>query len=605
MKKIIALILALLMVYALTVSVFASYGYGAAAGVKDEDFTAKLSAFSNKLYDLVSKGEDNFVMSPVSVFLALAMLHTIGSDEVRGEIESFTGMSSDDLGKAGALIDGLLARVAEGGTVYNEVGISDSVWVDENYADDLNDGALRELAKLYCEVFDTTFMDDTEWANEEIREYVKEKTHGKIDRDFGLSRETLVTLINTLYFKDIWNAHSDPLRKVAREFSVRDGVKTGDFLIGYYNLGKVAETEVSRYFYTSTYSGYKLKYIVPKDGYTLEDAMSRENLNEVNQRKDYGAYEEDGKIHHTRCIFPPFKIDSSAELKDVFKRNGIMTSAFKGFYSTLLPDEFLPVSDIFHDAMLDVNEKGIEGAAVTIVVMPLSAAPPVYDPNYYHNFTIDKNFGFLVTDPDDVILFSGQVTDPMPDMEASAEAEKEPVEGITELYDGSLSLEVKNDESFLADNVGALNFTLDISRVSERMRFFAVEDFPAEAVDNGDGTVSVRVTDMERVREKAAGDVLMRIILTPKAGAFLDAASDGGLISVSHSVEYASKENAPGMTLAKTGEEGSSGAQSGGLHNPPTGDPMAVYLAAAFIMTLAVGTGSALVLKKHLKRKDD
>jgi serine protease inhibitor len=59
--------------------------------------------------------------------------------------------------------------------------------------------------------------------------------------------------------------------------------------------------------------------------------------------------------------------------------------------------------------VLDVNKKGIEGAAVTIAIACASSIH--VNKKVYHDFTLDKNFGYILTDSNDVVLFEGQVTE--------------------------------------------------------------------------------------------------------------------------------------------------------------------------------------------------
>ena len=57
-----------------------------------------------------------------------------------------------------------------------------------------------------------------------------------------------------------------------------------------------------------------------------------------------------------------------------------------------------------------MDKKGIEGAAVTVIQMDgaTSAGPGEYE-RVYEDFIIDRAFGFIITDPYDVTLFSGVV----------------------------------------------------------------------------------------------------------------------------------------------------------------------------------------------------
>lgn len=63
---------------------------------------------------------------------------------------------------------------------------------------------------------------------------------------------------------------------------------------------------------------------------------------------------------------------------------------------------------IIHKTKLDVNKKGIEGAAVTIIANAGESAPSEEYTKIYSDFVIDQSFGFMLV-YDDTILFSGVV----------------------------------------------------------------------------------------------------------------------------------------------------------------------------------------------------
>lgn len=378
--------------------------------VKNESsFYKKLSAFSNKLYTLSSNDEkNNYTMSPVSVYMALSMLYSSGDAGVKADVKKLVGMNDSDIAETGKLFKKLNKKYDDGkGNIAAQLNLTNSIWFDKN--ETLNPDALSKFEKeLYCNAFSTPFKDDIKTANKEIREFIKKQTNGLIDKDFDLQPDTLLALINTLYFKDVWEDGID-LSTEKKEFKFSEGNKKIDFLIGHYNKGRVQETDNAEYFFTKTEHGYKIKFIKPKSGYTLSQAMSAKNLNKINKRTDY-KFKEGNTEHYTRCIFPSFKIESETPLKDILAGNGYLKNAFYEFNSPLT-EKPLCVSDIKHNTVIDVNKKGVEGAAVTIFAVKCASAL-VTTKRVNHDFTLNKNFGFIITDPNDVILFEGQVTNP-------------------------------------------------------------------------------------------------------------------------------------------------------------------------------------------------
>ncbi len=372
-------------------------------------FLRRLTAFSNKLYNMsAKKGTKNFTMSPVSVYMALSMLYYSGDDNVKNDIKELCNMTDSDFSESGNLFKKLNKQYKDyNGNVAAQLNLTNSIWFDKN--ETLLPEGLEKLEKeLYCDAFSTSFRDNNTAANKEIREFIKEKTNGLIDRDFNLTPETLMALINTLYFKDVW-ADGSELDTQKREFKADGKTKKIDFLEGRYSEGRVQETDTAEYFYAVTEHGYKIKFILPKNGCSLSEAMSPENLNKINNRTDY-KFKNGNTEHFTRCIFPSFKIESETPLKDILGENGYLKNAFYEF-SSPLTEKKLCVSDIKHNTVIDVNKKGVEGAAVTVIAMKCASAL-VTTKRVYHDFVLDKNFGFIVTDSSGVILFEGQVNEP-------------------------------------------------------------------------------------------------------------------------------------------------------------------------------------------------
>ncbi len=378
------------------------------ATLNDVDFLKKLSDFSNKLYEMSAEQENsNYTMSPVSVYMALSLLYYSGDDGVKSDIKDLTKMSDSDIEKTAQLFTSLICKRENNGQILSQLNLTNSIWLDKGQQFNIN--ALQQLSeKAYCDSYETPFSTYNQEANKAVREFVKEKTNGKIDKDFALNDDTLFALINTLYFKDIWS-FDEEVNTSYQNFKTPNGTKECEFIHREYLEGQIQSTPVCDYFYTTTYAGYKIKFILPKQGCTLKQAMSSENLSKVNDTKDYVFVDNNDTEHYTKCVFPAFKIESDTPLKDILQNNGALSNAFSNFTSNLI-DGNLYVSDIKHKTVLEVNKQGVEGAAVTIIATATSAAP--MRPQVYHTFTLDRSFGFIITDRADVVLFTGQVTNP-------------------------------------------------------------------------------------------------------------------------------------------------------------------------------------------------
>jgi serpin B len=107
--------------------------------------------------------------------------------------------------------------------------------------------------------------------------------------------------------------------------------------------------------------------------------------------------------------FPRFGTETKVELADVLATLG-MPTAFSGAadFSGITDEVSLYISDVIHQANIDVDEKGTEAAAATAVVMRATSAPA--EPVTLH---VDRPFMFALRDVETgAVLFLGRVTDP-------------------------------------------------------------------------------------------------------------------------------------------------------------------------------------------------
>jgi serpin B len=110
--------------------------------------------------------------------------------------------------------------------------------------------------------------------------------------------------------------------------------------------------------------------------------------------------------------FPKFTLKTKYSLPDMLGAMG-MPTAFTGNadFSGMDGTKNLLISDVIHQAFVDVNEEGTEAAAATAVVMKLAAAPA--NPEPVPVFRADHPFIFLIQDDETgAILFIGRVVNP-------------------------------------------------------------------------------------------------------------------------------------------------------------------------------------------------
>ncbi len=381
---------------------------------KTEKFAAVFSdaAFQEYAEGMFEKGK-NFAVSPVSVFMALSLAAESAADKTREEILSALDLSYTELSSDFQYLYSALNREYVSGVVR----LSNSVWVNEGTQ--VRQDCLDSLAeKFFCSSYSADFAGDNQAANDAVRSFVKEQTNGRIDKDFQLSADTYFALINALYLKDCWSTSGNDLSFTEKDytFTGEDGkTTTQKFLQGYYKIGRVVEKENFTAFYTATNAGFTIQFLLPKEGYSVSDVFTEENLAFVGQLENYNGYDAENKIRYeTRCLFPEFRASFDQDIIQILRSFGIekLFDPQACDLSSLMEKQNMENGNAYcyslqHVTELAVDKKGIEGAAVTVVAVGGESAEEYT--TVQEDFIVDRPFGFILSDRYGTTLFSGAV----------------------------------------------------------------------------------------------------------------------------------------------------------------------------------------------------
>ena len=371
------------------------------------DFSARLTSSVYKESDKKS----NLAMSPLAVYMSLAMLGECVGDDERAGIDKLLGTSYNTVYSSyKALFDDVVFDYKDDiGRERSHLAITNSIWLDKNV--DFNKDTVTRLANnYYCNSFATKFKDDNKGANRAIQKFVKKNTKGLIDGNFNLSEETIFALVSTLYLKDIWNEYGDdlPFGKDKYTFINRDGsTKETQLLESEYSTGNVQKLDNAMMFKVATRANMSIKFILPNRNVSIDEVMNSANIKNANSIKDYGAVDDVAKKKYfTRCYFPEFSGAIDSDLAGIIEREfGFkMPNTLKNLTTTPLDGG----GSILHRATLKVDKHGIEGASAVVLPGATSPGPDEYE-KVYQDFVVDRAFGFIVSDFQGHPIFTGVV----------------------------------------------------------------------------------------------------------------------------------------------------------------------------------------------------
>jgi len=368
------------------------------------------TAFAVDLYQREKGQGDNLFFSPYSISTALAM--TWGG--ARGQTEQemarvlhFT-LPQEDVHRA---FGGLTERCDEI-QKRNQISlnIANSLWCQRDYH--FTEAFLKVNRTYYrAEARLVDFVGSTDAARQEINAWVAKETQNKIQdllRPPFPSPLTTLVLCNAIYFKGKWATQFDPKKTGPAPFFVSAGrdvqVPTMSQKL------KLRSRDAGDFrLFALPYTGGDLSLVIllPKavDGLTaLERQLRADRLQKWLVALD-GAPESKAVVY-----LPRFKLNCRLELAKELAAMG-MPSAFvqhSADFSGMTGTRDLNISDVVHQAFVEVNEEGTEAAAATAVVMDRSSSvTPTPE------FRVDHPFVFLIREQQTgSIVFLGRVVDP-------------------------------------------------------------------------------------------------------------------------------------------------------------------------------------------------
>ncbi|XP_008835792.1 alpha-1-antichymotrypsin [Nannospalax galili] len=259
-------------------------------------------------------------------------------------------------------------------------------------------------ALFQAKAFTTDFQQPKE-AKKLINNYVKKETQGKIkDLISDLDPQTVMVLVNYIYFKGKWETPFDPRDTFKSVFylnkrrPVKVPVMSIEDLTTPYFRDEALSCSVVELRYKGNASAL---FILPDQG-RMKEVEASLNLETLRKWKDSLRPREINELY-----LPKFSISGDYSLGNILSQLGIReVFSTQADLSGITGAKNLKVSQVVHKAVLDVAETGTEAAAATGVrIVAVSAK---LDP-----LIVNLNRPFLlIIFNENTTIFMGKVTDP-------------------------------------------------------------------------------------------------------------------------------------------------------------------------------------------------
>lgn len=383
-------------------------------------FKNKMRAFAGDfseayIYQEFVPGE-NIAISPLSLELCLGLAISSSSGETRNELLRALNLDYQTLHSYYRLyIDELSFEYLD---KYKEpeskLLLTNSLWVNDDIS--LKENGLKHLINdRYCYAYAVDFKNDNRKSNHAINRFFRDQTDGFLSPQFDFSKDALLSLFNTIYLKDIWTTGKDGLSEAdgAYKFTNIDGnVSKQKLLQGQYFPGKVIETAAFSSFYTQSNKGIKIYFVKANSIQDFTNLSPRAVVDYVLGSESLVTKDDNKKeIYETNCVFPEIFVNSNISLKKVLSNKLGINRLFDSNRCDLskLTSSSVFCEDIKQNVKLIIDKDGIEGSAVSSLTPNDVVVPEGY--NLVKNtFVVDETFGYMITNSNNDILFTGIIT---------------------------------------------------------------------------------------------------------------------------------------------------------------------------------------------------
>ncbi len=365
------------------------------------------SRFAFKLFREVNEQDagKNIFISPLSVGMALGMTYNGAAGSTRAamrETLELQDMTIEEVNQAYhsliELLKDLDPRV--------EFLLANSIW----YRNTMSfEQAFLDLNTQFFDAEVSALDFNSPSAASTINDWVRQSTSGRIEEiiDSPISAETIMFLINAIYFKADWASQFDKSRTRSEPFFLADGSQTTAQMMSHEDeipIHYMHDWDNDIQVVDLPYGGlaYSMTIVLPGSPQGVDSLIER--MTHTQWTTWVAALDSTTR----KVSMPKFRLEYELAMNDVLKSLG-MSIAFSpdsADFTNLYAPGNVFISKVKHKTFVEVDEEGTEAAAVTSVEIGVTSAGP-------QPIVIDRPFVFAIRENHSgTILFVGKILDP-------------------------------------------------------------------------------------------------------------------------------------------------------------------------------------------------
>ncbi|MDD2289878.1 MAG: serpin family protein [Bacteroidales bacterium] len=369
----------------------------------EQAISTEVNRFAFDLFGQIATEDENFFISPLSASLALSMTANGTAGATADEMKKILGFEDFSYKDMNGFFRTMTRELTEADRL-TEIGIANSIWIREGFP-------VRDSFKQLVRTWYLAMIEELDFSSplalETINNWCADQTKGKIDKIIDeIPPQMLMYLINALYFKGTWTKSFDQTLSYRADFYPDQGAsQLVDYMIQTETF-PYTETEYAR-LAELPYGNqaFSMVLVLPKPGNHTDRVIKEE----MNLQTWKGIVEKMKQSDRKLTIsMPKFKYEYEKDLIPTLQAMGMELPFIEGAadFSNLSPITGLYIGLVKQKTYVEINEKGTEAAAVTVVGIEKSSGPD--DPL---QFNVNRSFIYIIKEKSTgSILFMGKVS---------------------------------------------------------------------------------------------------------------------------------------------------------------------------------------------------
>ena len=351
-------------------------------------------------------GQENFVYSPLSLYLSMCIAAEAADGNTRQEILDVLGVPDIETLRTTAKALFLANYVDDGAS---KSLLANSIWLNEDlkYKNET-------VERIATEYFSSVFSGDPTDENyvEEFRKWINRQTDDLLTDytdDLNMDEDLLMMIASTINYYGKWGMPFDKDQTESGTFHAPGGDVTCDFMKQEYEKYNCYADDGYVAVELPINGNGKMRLILPDEGTSVQDLMKDPSFIDL-----LNTSRSQDRIFHEAMVdlsLPKFDVSYKNDMIDELKKLGIHDAfnAQRGDFSSIAEQgtrEFY-VKQVEQDVRVMIDEEGVKGAAVTVWMMVAQCAP-----SDHYTMIFDRPFVFEIFSETGSLMFVGVVNDP-------------------------------------------------------------------------------------------------------------------------------------------------------------------------------------------------